>query len=647
MAAHTVPSSTLAATLALASSSVSFPNGRPSSSGSWSPSPNAAAFVPGQSCWSPYNFHAQEDFDAEAFYWEAREAQAEEDEEEVGWPAYYRQGFYFPTEDNVDPNVPDVFCPFRCLGTFPLNVVERQTHNQTEWIFRQRQAFVMDWNDKSCNRETHQSCSDEARIYEGDQAYRAISNEYVERYVHHFNFFGRPVYTKSATTPAATLAILKASPRRLAMKYANTPNLRVPAIMKSATSLLDPVVYYGSTDLLDRLKGTALENAVIGRCTKVHSEFGGWSWDTWSPDEDCPVVDHLDPNAYHQSWTFANGCAGGCFPSRVDILAAGTRENEDVDRARKAACLARIERGPVKSRLGASCIFRRDLQEESPIVSAVVAPVAAPATLSREDFRRRCEEVMPSSTNWADDDDEDEEDEDKAEDQAKDEIENSREEFRRRWEELMPSSTNWADDDEDEEGVEDKAEAKAKNEHDEEQEGKDQVEDETEDEPVPSSTSTSQGGSLSSTTTPEGSEGSEEEEKDIVGEVVQPVIDAQEGPLEPTPSPESSSPPASSCDQWPAFSGVWCPSSPVAASPAPTFERTRAGQGRVSKAAGVDLQLSVVVAEAQLERISGASTILHSSKAKAGGKRWWKKRLASVKRLFVANRTVEDRALEV
>lgn len=322
----------------------------------------AAAFCgPDSSPWCPYGFKAHDNFDAEGLFIKSRDAAWDEQ----GCDTLYRRGFYYPTGGNQNEAVPEVFCAHRCLKKFPHRPSVGQQLS-AEGIYYRRQEFMLNWNDAYGNPETYQPCSKDVRLLEWDRKtmdtfdlYRGYSGEPTRESVHHVNFFGRVVYTKSATTPAATIAILSSNSKWLAIKHPS--NLRIPLLMSRASRLLDPVLYYGDPEILRKCRGSRLEEAVVGQCVKFYSEHGWWSWDRWADHEDRPNLDPLDANCYDRRWTVINGCTQG-FPSRAEILAAGTEESAQLDRARTVALQARISRGPVRSRLGFSCVSRDDLQ---------------------------------------------------------------------------------------------------------------------------------------------------------------------------------------------------------------------------------------------------------------------------------------------
>ncbi|KAK4941474.1 hypothetical protein LTR10_018618 [Elasticomyces elasticus] len=276
---------------------------------------------------------------------------------------------------------------------------------------------------KSWNKETKQ--------YEGSyQEDRGL----VEDWLHHIDFFGRAVYTKSATKPATTIAILKSSVKWLSM--GSDFKSRNHFLVTSASRYLDPVVYYGKPEVLTKFHGTSLENECVGRCDKFYSRNGRWRQDYYDPEEDEPYLDSLNPEHYEDGHIIINGCTPG-FKTREQVLAAGTEEQLAIDSARRAALQSRKALGLVKSKL-ASCSTSEEsavvqvrsysteqttnadetipaiqsgpeqnsASDTTPTQSPTLTPSTAISTpVSSQEFNRRCEAIMPSLVDWSEDED--------------------------------------------------------------------------------------------------------------------------------------------------------------------------------------------------------------------------------------------------
>ncbi len=313
-----------------------------------------------------------------------------------------------------------------------------------EHQYRRRLRWAVEWNDSYTNPINHEPAArkDSLKIYNEDNdeyKWKCLEvRDEVEYWVHHINFFGQLVYTKSATSPAATIAILKSSTKWFGV--VNTSRLRISVLVASASRLLDPVVYYGKPEALAQLRGTALEDACIGQCDKFYSNNGWWQDDEYTEEEYIPRVDTLESVHYKEGEVVINGCTPG-FPSRVEIITAGTREQVAIDKACRAAVQARIARGPAKSKLTSCCISYDHADDypdavvdvrtyftqrpsgssnssgntsdtgimtapssASPSVDATFASPASPApVMSSEELNRRLEEAFPSAE-WDEDD---------------------------------------------------------------------------------------------------------------------------------------------------------------------------------------------------------------------------------------------------
>jgi hypothetical protein len=121
--------------------------------------------------------------------------------------------------------------------------------------------------------------------------------------VHHFSALGHPVYGRSSTSPATSLAIIL-SKKQLHLGISgyriDEGDMRRSVMVWQASLYLDPVVFYGSLRDLEPLTGTALENFGIGRTDKTYSHHGLWRDDYrgCGLDEHVPLIDPLDKDEY-------------------------------------------------------------------------------------------------------------------------------------------------------------------------------------------------------------------------------------------------------------------------------------------------------------------------------------------------------------
>ncbi|KAK6373486.1 hypothetical protein LTS17_008506 [Exophiala oligosperma] len=321
----------------------------------------------------------------------------------------------------------------------PPETQEGAQASRPERTFERRLAWIVDCSDGfdyNSPVPTGMSPTHEPRPFweKGEQWWTKSKD-----WVHHVNFFGEVVYTKSATNPATTIAVLKTSSKWIAKH--DPFKSQNHFVVTKASRLLDPVMYYGNPDLLNSLRGTALETACIGQCVNFYAGVGLWLEDDYDESEHEPHIDRLDPKTYPDGQTIINGCTPG-FPSRTDILSAGTEEQLAMDKARQAAMKSRIARGPVKSRLSECCISFDDVDylpdavvcrnvypqhgsvrpsdvqgTNAPAVPAEFVPASqSPSTqntdMSREELHRRLDAFGPPLATWADEEEEDEYDED-------------------------------------------------------------------------------------------------------------------------------------------------------------------------------------------------------------------------------------------
>jgi hypothetical protein len=109
--------------------------------------------------------------------------------------------------------------------------------------------------------------------------YRAIVGSHDEN-IHHWNWFGCPVYTRSTTPPPVSLAFIQAEPK--APK--GNDELRVNSILNRAIRYIDPVII-----VLDRenegilqTHGTAMVEACHDNTYTHYSLYGNWMTDDFS-----------------------------------------------------------------------------------------------------------------------------------------------------------------------------------------------------------------------------------------------------------------------------------------------------------------------------------------------------------------------------
>ncbi|KAE8391956.1 hypothetical protein BDV23DRAFT_182077 [Aspergillus alliaceus] len=134
------------------------------------------------------------------------------------------------------------------------------------------------------------------------------------RLIHHFNWFGCPVYEPSGTPPAISLLFQMAKPK--VPKYGD--ELRFQSIFSRATTFIDPVIVEleKGPDDLDR-GGFKLVQFATGRTSKFYSLHGRWTEDKLERDE-CRTPDEGKVEQYQKDFVVcSNGLVSRCtIPSR-------------------------------------------------------------------------------------------------------------------------------------------------------------------------------------------------------------------------------------------------------------------------------------------------------------------------------------------
>ncbi|KAJ5925325.1 hypothetical protein N7454_007964 [Penicillium verhagenii] len=103
--------------------------------------------------------------------------------------------------------------------------------------------------------------------------------------VHHFNWWGQPVFHPSPSLPEESLAVLHATPK----SFDDDNDLAKWVLLKNAQKGLDPVLVdcgdqKAYNDLM-ALRGSALQHAAKGRVWRAYSEYGSWANDSEEENE--------------------------------------------------------------------------------------------------------------------------------------------------------------------------------------------------------------------------------------------------------------------------------------------------------------------------------------------------------------------------
>lgn len=164
---------------------------------------------------------------------------------------------------------------------------------------------------------------------------------------HHISYFDTCVFEKTATPPAASLALIKTFAGKPGFDIYNLPRL---VMVRNAMHHIDPVIYNGPQEHLYTLWGSKLQEAVTGYCTKAYQPVGSWMHDSYKPEEDVPVI---DPELYSSTEVALNSIACHDF---LDYAAYEWRDFEECEallrpRNRKLRRNKQLKRPLPKSRL--------------------------------------------------------------------------------------------------------------------------------------------------------------------------------------------------------------------------------------------------------------------------------------------------------
>ncbi len=221
--------------------------------------------------------------------------------------------------------------------------------------------------------------------------------------LHHIGFFGHPVYTKSATPPATSLAIIRGTAKFQHITSFNDKNkLRMGCLIHNASAYLDPVIYRGDKTVLERYQGSRFQDQVTGSTTKAYQDFGNWWEDTYYADEDMPELDPFNPDEYQNTEVMFNGLMWNeIAPSSNDIMAEA-RATDDV--IFKEA-IKRYNNAKERCRMGRGMSKLSQIVRPEDVVEP--APISA-AQLADEEARQKIRD-LDGLADWSDDVDGDEE----------------------------------------------------------------------------------------------------------------------------------------------------------------------------------------------------------------------------------------------
>ncbi|KAJ5177995.1 Major facilitator superfamily domain general substrate transporter [Penicillium coprophilum] len=131
-----------------------------------------------------------------------------------------------------------------------------------------------------------------------------------EETIHHWNWFGQPVYSSTATPPAVSLAFMQAKPK----VPQGRDELRVSSILNRAIHYIDPVILKSDreNEAVLQMHGSAMIHACDGITYTHYSIHGSWIKDDFSkrkmtvPDIGVPLASQLFvvANGIHENGPF-------------------------------------------------------------------------------------------------------------------------------------------------------------------------------------------------------------------------------------------------------------------------------------------------------------------------------------------------------
>ncbi|KAL1863286.1 hypothetical protein Plec18170_000119 [Paecilomyces lecythidis] len=121
--------------------------------------------------------------------------------------------------------------------------------------------------------------------------------------IHHFNWFGEPVFEYSDTPPAVSLWYIMSGPK-VSPLY---DEMRVQSILFRALKFIDPVVYYGRDWRDLRRRGHDFIRAVTGSVFKCYTLHGTWRDDEKHFDEGTRMDEGILESYGADEYVIANG----------------------------------------------------------------------------------------------------------------------------------------------------------------------------------------------------------------------------------------------------------------------------------------------------------------------------------------------------
>ena len=135
----------------------------------------------------------------------------------------------------------------------------------------------------------------------------------IDHNIHHYNFWGQPVYQRSSTPPSHSLAVIMSGPKSPRMQR----SLRVMSTLSRAFQFVDPVIFDldGTTPTVLHQRGFDLQRAATGCVSPFYTPHGSWIHD--NSEE---MADHVCDNGDMKTYMSEDVVVGNGFIGRRVIL---------------------------------------------------------------------------------------------------------------------------------------------------------------------------------------------------------------------------------------------------------------------------------------------------------------------------------------
>lgn len=218
-------------------------------------------------------------------------------------------------------------------------------------------------------------------------------------FAHHQSFIGLPVYCKTATDPALSLAIINAMPKGAMSQSEKNEKLHIPLLLNNAFQHVDPVIFFGRREELLGLTTAEIREKACGQVSKFYAPIGAWQFDEYDQDEDEPLQDVYAPEYCSENFTIYNGLMNNVgqpdrfeFRHMVELnFASEHKEYEMVRRVQTAPFHQRTFLDP----------------EHKPLRASTLSRAYTPDSMLAEEDAEQNDILRPTTKSWADLDEED------------------------------------------------------------------------------------------------------------------------------------------------------------------------------------------------------------------------------------------------